>query len=88
LAIVSPLLLAVIIPIFSKSIRQIHTGWFVLPLPVVLFSYFLSFISTTSHQGTVYKSFEWIPSLGINFAAKIDGLGLLFALLISGIREG
>lgn len=85
LAIVSPLLLAVIIPIFSKSIRQIHTGWFVLPLPVVLFSYFLSFISTTSHQGTVYESFEWIPSLGINFAAKIDGLGLLFALLISGI---
>lgn len=84
-AIVSPLLLAVIIPIFSKSIRQIHTGWFVLPLPVVLFSYFLSFISTTSHQGTVYESFEWIPSLGINFAAKIDGLGLLFALLISGI---
>lgn len=85
LAIVSPLLLAIIIPIFSKSIRQIHTGWFVLPLPVVLFSYFLSFISTTSHQGTVYESFEWIPSLGINFAAKIDGLGLLFALLISGI---
>jgi len=85
LAIVSPLLLAVIIPIFAKSIRQIHTGWFVLPLPVVLFSYFLSFISTTSHQGTVYESFEWIPSLGINFAARIDGLGLLFALLISGI---
>ncbi len=85
LAIVSPLLLAVIIPTFSKSIRQIHTGWFVLPLPVVLFIYFLSFIGTTSHQGTVYESFEWIPSLGINFAAKIDGLGLLFALLISGI---
>lgn len=85
LAIVSPLLLAVIIPTFSKSIRQIHTGWFVLPLPVVLFIYFLSFIGTTSHQGTVYESFEWIPSLGINFAAKVDGLGLLFALLISGI---
>lgn len=85
LAIVSPLLLAVIIPFIYKSIRQIHTGWFVLPLPVVLFLYFLSFISTTSHQGTVNESFEWIPSLGINFAAKIDGLGLLFALLISGI---
>jgi multicomponent Na+:H+ antiporter subunit A len=85
LAIVSPLLLAVIIPMVAKSIRQIHTGWFVLPLPIVLFFYFLSFISTTSHQGTVFESFEWIPSLGINFAAKMDGLGLLFALLISGI---
>lgn len=85
LAIVSPLLLAIIIPIIAKSIRQIHTGWFVLPLPIVLFSYFLTFIRTTSHQGAVYESFEWIPSLGINFAAKMDGLGLLFALLISGI---
>jgi multicomponent Na+:H+ antiporter subunit A len=28
---------------------------------------------------------NWIPSLGINFTAKVDGLGLLFALLITGI---
>ncbi|WP_449621651.1 Na+/H+ antiporter subunit A [Robertmurraya sp. Marseille-Q9965] len=85
LAIIAPLLYAILVPIFYKSIRQIHTGWFVLPLPILLFIYFFSFISTTRHQGLVMETLNWIPSMGINFTAKLDGLGLLFALLITGI---
>jgi len=30
-------------------------------------------------------SAEWIPRLGVNFALRLDGLSLLFSLLISGI---
>lgn len=85
LAIISPFLLAILVPILYKLFRQVHTGWFVLPLPILLFSYFISFITITSDQQTVTKSFSWIPALGIDFTAKIDGLGLLFALLITGI---
>lgn len=85
LAIISPFLLAILVPILFKIFRQLHTGWFVLTLPVLLFIYFLSFISITSSQQTVIKSFAWIPTLGINFTVKVDGLALLFALLISGI---
>lgn len=85
LAIISPFLLAIFIPILYKLFRKVHTGWFVLPLPILLFSYFLSFISITSSQKTVTESIPWIPALGIDFIAKIDGLGLLFALLITGI---
>lgn len=85
LAIISPFLLAILVPILFKIFRQVHTGWFVLTLPVLLFIYFLSFISITSSQQTVIKSFAWIPTLGINFTVKVDGLALLFALLISGI---
>ena len=85
LAIVSPLLLAIFIPFFYKNFSRVHTGWFVLPLPILLFGYFLSFLPKTANQKTIYESLSWIPSLGINFTAKVDGLGLLFALLISGI---
>lgn len=85
LAIFSPLLLAIFIPFFHKSFRQVHTGWFVLPLPIVLFSYFFSFLSYTTTKQTVTETLNWIPSLGINLTFKVDGLGLLFALLISGI---
>lgn len=85
LAIISPFLLAILIPIVYKYCRHIHTGWFVLPLPIFLFIYLIRFISETRHGGTVTESMPWIPSLGIDFIAKIDGLGLLFALLISGI---
>ena len=85
LAIISPLLFSILIPFFYKVFRRIHTGWFVLPLPILLFIYFLTFIPITANQKTVTESFNWIPSLGINFTAKVDGLGLLFAFLITGI---
>ncbi|MGA9228173.1 MAG: Na+/H+ antiporter subunit A [Mesobacillus sp.] len=85
LAVLSPLILAVLIPFLHKHFRNIHTGWFLLPLPAVLFVYFLQFISVTKNGDTVIESFPWISSLGVDFALKIDGLGLLFALLITGI---
>lgn len=84
-AILSPFLLAIIVPILCRSLRKVHTGWFVLPLPIILFMYFISFISTIANHHTVTKTVSWIPSLGIDFIAKIDGLGLLFTLLITGI---
>ncbi|MCM3766409.1 Na+/H+ antiporter subunit A [Neobacillus niacini] len=85
LAIISPLLFSVFIPIFYKKFIRIHTGWFVLPLPILLFIYFLSTIPKITNRQTVTETFNWIPSLGVNFTAKVDGLGLLFALLITGI---
>ncbi|WP_066248264.1 Na+/H+ antiporter subunit A [Neobacillus drentensis] len=85
LAIISPFLLAILVPILYKLLRKVHAGWFVLPLPMLLFIYFLSYIPRTSIQQTVIKSFAWIPTLGIDFTFKVDGLGLLFALLITGI---
>ncbi|MDQ0412775.1 Na+/H+ antiporter subunit A [Mesobacillus stamsii] len=85
LAVLSPLLLAIIIPFIHTYFKNIHTGWFLLPLPAVLFIYFLKFIGTTGSGGTVMETMPWISSLGIDFTLKVDGLGLLFALLITGI---
>ena len=84
LAILSPLIYSLFM-IFFKKFHRIHTGWFILPLPILLFIYFLSFLPVTSNQKMVTETFNWIPSLGINFTAKADGLSLLFALLITGI---
>ncbi|WP_141433847.1 Na+/H+ antiporter subunit A [Bacillus sp. 03113] len=84
-AIISPFLLAIIIPILNKKTKSIHTGWFVLPLPIVLFIYFITYIPIISTQQDIIQSIPWIPTLGIDFIAKVDGLGLLFSLLITGI---
>ncbi|MGY0434140.1 Na+/H+ antiporter subunit A [Bacillus rugosus] len=84
-AILSPFLFAFIIPFLAKYAKRVHTGWFVLVLPVLLFIYFLPMIRMTQSGETLRSVFEWIPSLGINFTVYIDGLGLLFALLITGI---
>lgn len=84
-AILSPFLMAIFVPFFRKYIRKIHTGWFVLLLPILLFTYFLQFLNETMNGKTVIKTANWIPSIGANFTAYVDGLGLLFALLITGI---
>ncbi|MEH7113679.1 Na+/H+ antiporter subunit A [Neobacillus niacini] len=84
-AIVAPLILSIFIPLFYRLFRQIHTGWFVLPLPILLFIYFFTYVPVTMSGRSFSNNINWIPSLGINFRAQVDGLGLLFSLLITGI---
>lgn len=55
IAVILPLIFALIIPILYRFFKKIHLGWFVLPIPVVLFIYFLSLISTTQSGNTVIK---------------------------------
>ncbi|NMO78946.1 Na+/H+ antiporter subunit A [Niallia alba] len=84
-AVLAPFIYTLLIPITYKLLKRVHTGWFVLPLPILLFVYFSSNIGTTSSLQAKIASIPWIPSLGIDFAVKLDGLGMLFSLLIAGI---
>lgn len=84
-ATISPFLLAILIPFLYKYARRIHTGWFVLLLPLTLFIYFLFFLPLTTAGEVVMRTVPWVPSLGINFDLYVDGISLLFALLITGI---
>lgn len=83
--VLAPFLFAILVPLLYKYGRKVHTGWFVLVLPVVLFIYFLSLLPMTSSGETLMQSIAWVPSLGIDFTLYVDGLSLLFSLLITGI---
>jgi len=80
-----PLLAALFMPFFFKRMHSIHTGWFVLLVPIFLVSYYAMFIPIISKGDSVNAQLDWIPSLGISFVSYLDGLSLLFSLLISGI---
>jgi multicomponent Na+:H+ antiporter subunit A len=82
-AVLIPLVLALFVPLLSKLKAKVHTGIFVVFIPLGIFLYFLSFIG--SDFKAVRHVYHWIPSLGINFDFYLDGLSLLFVLLISGI---
>lgn len=84
-AVSAPFLAAVLVPVLYRLFKRVHTGWFVLILPIVLFTYFFSKISTVRSGAAVRDRVSWIPSLGIHADLYLDGLGLLFALLITGI---
>ncbi len=64
---------------------HIHTGWFILPAPVLIFIYFLVRLPEVQDGERLTAAVPWIPSLGVNFTVYLDGLSLLFALLISGV---
>ncbi|MCD8511105.1 MAG: Na+/H+ antiporter subunit A [Bacillus sp. (in: Bacteria)] len=80
--VLAPFIMAIFVPFFYKWFRNIHTGWFVLALPLILFIYLIQYLPADS---PVAYSVPWVPSLGINFDVYLDGLSLLFALLITGI---
>lgn len=84
-AILSPFIYALFIPLIYKWFKNLHIGWFVLPLPILLFCYLLSMIPAISAGQTIVETVPWIPLLHINFTVNLDGLSLLFVLLISGI---
>lgn len=67
--------------------RFLKTKWgFILAfLPVLLFLYFAQYVVPIGQGSYFVQSTSWVPSLGINLDFKLDGLSLLFALLITGI---
>lgn len=83
-AVLSGFILALCMPIIGKFLKGKLSIW-ISALPIALFVYFLSFIPQVS-QGTGVKFiYSWVPSYGINLDFNLDGLALLFTLLITGI---
>ncbi|MBD2862330.1 Na+/H+ antiporter subunit A [Paenibacillus oceani] len=80
-----PFLWAAAVPLMRKWTRRLHVGWLIIPLPAVLFAYFIGQISEIGNQSYTLAALPWITSLHIYFTVYLDGLSLLFALLISGI---
>ncbi len=53
-------------------------------LPVALFIYFLQLAPAVA-VGSLPFNYPWVPALGVNLNFTLDGLALLFCLLITGI---
>jgi multicomponent Na+:H+ antiporter subunit A len=62
-----------------------RSGWILALLPLSLTIYFVSFVEPLAHGETFRTALNWIPHLGINLTFLLDGLSLLFCLLITGI---
>jgi len=54
-------------------------------IPLGLFIYFARFIVDISNQNFIQETYQWIPSLGVNLSFTLDGLSLLFSLMITGV---
>lgn len=87
IAILLPFIAATVILVFRNSalIQRIHLGWFVLFIPAAIFIGLARYIPAISKGQTFTNVTKWIPSFDINFITHLDGLSMIFGLLISGI---
>lgn len=84
-AVLAPFLLAILLPVARRCFPSINIGWFALVLPTALFIFFLTYFPTVGAGDSVTAIIDWVPALGLQFSLYMDGLSLLFALLISGM---
>ncbi|MEL6574716.1 MAG: hydrogen gas-evolving membrane-bound hydrogenase subunit E [Pseudomonadota bacterium] len=70
-----------------EAVPQLSTWLLYLPsvLALLAFSFFLQFLPGVAGGEVFTWTRPWISALDIAFAFRIDGLGLVFALLITGI---
>lgn len=85
LAILIPFVATALIPLIHNRTGALHIGWLVLLVPLALFSVFVMQIPAISTGEILIQTINWIPSIGINFTAYLDGLSLIMALLITGM---
>ncbi len=54
-------------------------------LPLGLTAYFATFVPRIAAEGALRQSIAWVPALNVNLSFYVDGLSVLFALIISGV---
>lgn len=82
-AVLAPIIIAFLVPMISKFKQYMHTGVFIFFVPFTIFIFFLQFVGLDFTPQSA--NYNWIPSLSIQLDFYLDGLSLLFALLITGI---
>jgi len=83
-AVLSGFILALVAP-WVHRLAPRRSGWILASLPFALTVYFVSYMGSLAAGQTFRAVFPWIPFLGINLTFLLDGLSLLFCLLITGI---
>lgn len=79
---VTPALAGLIVP---RRLPRTIQAWLLAGLAGVLFFWLLSYLPLINEQGHIEIVYPWVPELGLALAFYLDGLSLLFGLIITGI---
>lgn len=84
LSLAAVFLLSAVAPFLVRILRN-FSGPILSLLPLSLLAFYLSALTQYHLSGPVHEILPWIPSLGVHLEFRLDGLALLFLILISGI---
>ncbi|MCR4532250.1 monovalent cation/H+ antiporter subunit A [Acinetobacter venetianus] len=80
-----PLILGTTLVAQLQRISRGMTALGAIGISLSCFILLLTQAETVLQGNTLQQSWDWLPQLGINLSFRLDALGLLFGLLISGI---
>ena len=84
IAVLSGFVLAILAPSLHRVLGR-GLGYAAALLPLGLTVYFARFIPEIGAREAVVERAAWVPEIGLSLSLRLDGLGLLFALLITGM---
>jgi multicomponent Na+:H+ antiporter subunit A len=75
---------SLVAPLLHRTGRR-EAGWLIALLPLGLAIYFGLFLGPVAAGETQLFAYPWVPQLSLQLSFMLDGLSLLYALLITGI---
>ena len=78
LAVFLPVIAMFFVPFLRKSFKKIHTGKFVIIVPLILFLYFLSNLKYIYSGGIIYKTLAFASNVGLDINLMAYHFCLLF----------
>jgi len=76
--------LALLTPALHRAVKT-KLNWLLALLPAAMGVYFATYLPQILRGETVSEHISWLPGLGLDLHFRLDGLSLLFVLLITGI---
>ncbi len=71
-------------PMAAKYFKT-YSGWALAVVPFAVFVWFAGFIPVISDGNVINESYVWVSFLGVNMSFYLDGLSLMFALIVTGV---
>lgn len=82
--VLSGFVLALFAPMIARALPR-AAGWVVATLPAAIAAWLATQVPVVAGGTPIAQGWDWAPGLGLRFSFYLDGLSLLFALMISGI---
>ena len=83
-AVLAGFVVALVAPVLARWLRG-ASGWVLALAPAGIFAWLAMHLEAIGQGQVILSRQEWLPSLGISLSFRLDGLSLLFALIITGI---
>jgi multicomponent K+:H+ antiporter subunit A len=78
-------LIGTLVPLLTERFGRSACAWFTALLPALSLVLVVKFAPHIFAREVLEQRFSWIPALGLELSFRLDGLALLFLLLILGI---